>query len=132
MTIRKFKSEGLVRDKRVPQMEKSGATVYYEVLSDQLYIHELKKKIIEEATEAARAVKKEEMAEELADVMEVLFALGAACGISRLEIESARAAKENKLGGFCRKIKMHSISMPDGHPGIEYYLARPEKYPEMK
>lgn len=49
MIRRRFKTDILVRNNRIKIMEDEGLFVKYSVLSDEEYLMELKKKIVEEA-----------------------------------------------------------------------------------
>lgn len=102
----------LVRDK-IPQIiEKTGKSFKTTILSDKEFITELKKKSFEELEEYSRATKKEEALEELADVMEVLYALVTVHGSTIEEIETIRQQKAEKRGGFQEKIFL--IEVEDG------------------
>lgn len=86
----------LVRHKiqdRHPQHE-------YSLASDDEYMHLLKLKLMEEAGEVISARNKDELVEELADLLEVLKEVGAQNGIPFGEIESRRAIKAHRLGTF--------------------------------
>ena len=52
---RKFKTDILVRNNRIQQMQDQGIVVNYQILDDEQYICELKRKIVEEANEVAVA-----------------------------------------------------------------------------
>jgi predicted house-cleaning noncanonical NTP pyrophosphatase (MazG superfamily) len=72
----------LVRDKIPEIIRNSGNQCEISVLNDAEYIEALRQKLVEEAKEVAIA-KPKELAQELADVMEVMDALIAATGIER-------------------------------------------------
>jgi predicted house-cleaning noncanonical NTP pyrophosphatase (MazG superfamily) len=61
----------------------------------------LRVKLLEEATEAATATSPTELAEELGDVLQVLYALA---GLGAAEIEYARARKARTHGAYTRRI----------------------------
>ena len=46
----------------------------------------------------------EDVAEEMADVMEVLYAMGKTCAVSKREIEQVRSQKAAEKGTFSKKI----------------------------
>lgn len=89
----------LVRD-LIPKIIKSrGEKAETLTLGEELIPKELKRKLIEEAEEVFVANKKE-LAEELADVIEVAFSLAKKSGISRKTIEKVRVKKRRERGGF--------------------------------
>ncbi len=75
------------------------------------------------------AKNQEDIQEELADVLEVLHALGVACGLSYEQIDTARLQK--KSGGFEKGLYSAFFEMDFDHADVEYYLAKPHKYPEL-
>lgn len=98
----------LVRDK-IPQIiiEADGRTVPTRVLTDgtefQAY---LQKKIAEEAQELAEAETDSNIAEEIADVYEVIDALLKLKNIPREDVLKIQAEKRNKRGGFEQRLLM--------------------------
>ncbi|MFJ8208152.1 hypothetical protein [Streptomyces sp. NPDC096033] len=90
----------LIRD-RIPEIAAARG--------DQLAIHTvtpaeaaelLVEKLAEEAAEVASADGPGELLEELADVLEVVHALGDMCGWTPADIEAARVRKRAERGGF--------------------------------
>ena len=73
----------------------------------------------------------QKIAEEIADVFEVAYALADAYGINYDQIEQARLHKKELRGGFDGKVYSTYIEMDMHNKESAYYLARPEKYPEM-
>ena len=131
MPRRRFKTEILVRNNRVDIMEKQGIFVNYSVLSDDDYLRELKKKILEEANEVAEAEDDEELKLEIADVLEVVENILAVKNISLEEIQDLKIKKQNKIGKFDKKLKTYYVEMDDDNEALGYYLSRPNKYPEI-
>lgn len=72
MIRRRFKTDILFKNNRIEIMEDEGLFVKYSVLSDEEYLMELKKKIIEEAIEVMEAKDDKELKLEIADVLEVI------------------------------------------------------------
>lgn len=72
----------------------------YHIASGRELAALLKLKVMEEAGEVAGARNVQELAEELADLMEVISRLGRHYGLMPLDIELARVAKRQKLGDF--------------------------------
>lgn len=90
----------LVRD-RIPEIiEKSGNKCITEILSDEEYIEMLDEKLDEELAE----YHKDKNIEELADLLEVVYACAQARGYSLDELEKIRADKADKRGSFSKKI----------------------------
>lgn len=86
----------LVRD-RIPEIiENSGNHCEIEVVSDEVALEYLYKKLNEEVNELLE----DKNLEEIADVMEVLFAIGKKYGYSEEDILNRRTDKRAKSGGF--------------------------------
>ena len=66
--IMKFKTNILVRDKRIAEMESVGILVDYKKLNRDEYIKALRKKIVEEAQEVADEENRDKLVYELADL----------------------------------------------------------------
>ncbi len=102
--IKKFNK--LVRD-RIPEIIISNqGKPDYMVLSDAEYIYELEKKLDEELAEYHESKK----LEEIADVLEVLFAISKARGVSQDEIMKLRMEKAITRGGFEKRIFLKTVS----------------------
>ena len=95
----------LVRDKIPEIIEASGKTCETEILSDEEYLQMLDKKLDEELTEYHQ----EQNIEELADLLEVLYATAKARGYSIEELEKVRIEKQKARGGFDMKILLKSV-----------------------
>ena len=94
----------LVRDKIPEKIKNNGEVPYTRVLSDEEFRIELEKKLLEECNEVLKAVSLEDRVEELADVLEVLCAIGALEGVDLEKIISVMNIKREKRGGFSQKI----------------------------
>ena len=95
----------LVRDKIPEIIEASGKTCEMEILSDEEYIEMLDKKLDEELAEYHQ----EQNIEELADLLEVLYATAKARGYSIEKLEHVRVKKQKSRGGFDKKILLKSV-----------------------
>lgn len=96
----------LVRDK-IPEIIKAdGKECETRVLDDKEYLLSLSKKLDEELREYYET----ESIDELADMVEVIFAIVRQCGISIKEFEKLRLSKRQKRGGFDQKLFLMSIS----------------------
>lgn len=90
----------LVRDK-IPQIIiEDGRTPIVRTLSDEEYLSELDRKLNEEVAE----YQADKSLEEMADVLEVLFAICEARGHSVDELMEVRDKKREKRGGFLDKV----------------------------
>ena len=90
----------LVRDK-IPQIiREQGEVPNYRILDQEEYICCLEQKLDEEVGEYHR----DRNAEELADILEVLFALADSLGCSREELMEIYQRKHNARGGFRDRI----------------------------
>ena len=99
----------LVRDNIPTIIEKNGETCVTRELTDKEYEDALTNKLQEEVTELLEAYTAKQRsaldcAEEMADVMEVLYAMGKTCAVSKREIEQVRSQKAAEKGTFSKKI----------------------------
>lgn len=92
--------EKLVRDK-IPQIiEKSGEIPLMRVLEEEEYLAALERKLDEEVGE----FHERKAVEELADILEVVYALAEAHGSTVKELEKIYAQKHDARGGFSERI----------------------------
>ncbi len=90
----------LVRDK-IPQIIRSaGKTPITRILSEEEYLVELDKKLNEEIAE----YQADKSIEEMADVLEMLYAICEARGHSIEELHQVRDKKREERGGFEERI----------------------------
>ncbi len=92
----------LVRDKIPEIIEKSGKKCEIAVLSDEKYIKALEQKLSEELLEYQQSGE----IEELADLLEVIYATAQARGYSIERLHQVRDEKKNARGGFANKIHL--------------------------
>ena len=86
----------LVRD-RIPHMiRQQGETPVTRILEEEEYLHHLEAKLDEEVGEYHR----DKNAEELADILEVVFALADNIGCTRQELMDIYQRKHDERGGF--------------------------------
>ena len=90
----------LVRDKIPEIIAESGRKCKTKVLSEKDFIFELERKLSEEVHE----YKLDKNPDELCDVLEVVYALADARGMSVAELEAKRLAKKEARGGFDGKV----------------------------
>ena len=90
----------LVRD-RIPELiEAQGETPNIRILEQEEYLHHLEAKLDEEVGEYHR----DKNAEELADILEVVFALAEANDVTRQELMDVYQKKHDARGGFGKRI----------------------------
>lgn len=110
---KKYYHKKLVRDK-IPQIiEGNGEEYKSRTMREGEYKKLLRKKLVEEAKEAATA-DKEDVASELGDVLEVVRAIAKSQGSTMAQVEKKRQDKEKRLGGFRKKIFLIWSSRPKG------------------
>ncbi|MBQ2669122.1 MAG: nucleoside triphosphate pyrophosphohydrolase [Clostridia bacterium] len=104
--MRVIKYNKLVRD-RIPEIiEASGNSCVTNILSDDAYLRMIDAKLDEELAE----YHKDQNIEELADLIEVIYAAAIARGHTLEELEKARAEKAEKRGGFRKKILLVEVT----------------------
>ena len=96
----------LVRDKIPEIIEASGKSSETKILSDEEYLQMLDKKLDEELAEYHQ----KQNIEELADLLEVLYATAKARGYSIEELEQVRVEKQKARGGFDKKVLLKSVT----------------------
>ncbi len=95
----------LVRD-RIPEIiESKGNTCITEVLSDEAYLRMLDAKLDEELSEYHA----DGNPEELADLLEVIYAAAKARGVTAEALDGIRAEKAAKRGAFEKKILLIEV-----------------------
>jgi len=97
----------LVRDKIPEIIESSGRKAEYNVLAEAEYLSELDKKLQEEVDE----YQADKSLEEMADVLEVLYAICKARGYTKEELEAKQREKYIERGGFERRIFLEYSSI---------------------
>lgn len=95
----------LVRD-LIPEIIKSeGKKPYVRKLDEKEMIRSLENKLLEEVNEYLE----DKTVEELADVIEVIYALCQIKGVSRAQLEKPRTIKEMERGSFNGKIFLEYV-----------------------
>ena len=95
----------LVRDKIPSIIEGNGERPVTRILNDQEYLNELNTKLQEEINEYFA----DGSVEELADIVEVIYGLLNAKGVSLEEFEKIRNGKVEKRGAFKDRIFLESV-----------------------
>lgn len=96
----------LVRDLIPEIIRSSGAECKTEILSDAQYLQMIDAKLDEELAE----YHKDKNIEELADLLEVIYAATIARGYTLDELECVRAKKAEKRGAFKNKILLIEVN----------------------
>ena len=104
-----IKYHKLVRDLIPDIIESSGKTCETEILADDEYLRMIDAKLDEELAE----YHKDQNIEELADLMEVIYAAAIARGYSIEQLEQFRVQKAKKRGAFEKKILLKSVFDPN-------------------
>ena len=99
----------LVRDKIPAIIQASGKSCEIEILSEEEYLQMLDKKLDEELAEYHEA----QNVEELADLLEVVYAVAKARGYSIEEVDHVRVEKQKARGGFDEKILLKWVETPE-------------------
>ena len=97
----------LVRDKIPEIIMQQGNTPKVATLTDAEYFTALNQKLTEEVAEYLE----DYSIEELADIMEVVYAIAKHRGLSREELEKLRFDKRNNRGAFDKKICLLEVQM---------------------
>ena len=90
----------LVRDKIPEIIQQSGKEPVTRIADDAEYWQRLKDKLHEEVHEFVQ----DDDIDELADILEVIYALSEAKGVSKEELEGKREKKAAERGGFKDKV----------------------------
>lgn len=96
----------LVRDKIPDIIRASGKHPEVRLLEAEEYFHRLEEKLDEEVGEFHA----DRTADELADILEVVFALTDAMGVSRDELMRLYQEKHSERGGFQDRVFLVSVS----------------------
>lgn len=104
----------LVRD-RIPEIiTAAGDRPITRILDEAEYIDELRRKLVEEVEEFNIS----DDAEELVDILEVVYAIASRMGIDPILLDKLRNAKKEKRGGFEAKVFLiHTESSEERNVG---------------
>ena len=103
MGIRHYQK--LVRDTIPEIISQNGERAVTRILSPQEFQTELNRKLLEETQEFLQSAE----TDELADVLEVVYAIAELRGIGMETLESIRLQKQSTNGGFTRRIYLESV-----------------------
>lgn len=100
-----IKYNKLIRDKIPKIIDQSGKDYSIKQLNDEQYIKYLNEKLQEELDEYYQ----DDNIEELADIIEVIYAILNYHGVSKEKLEEIRLKKRKERGGFENKICLLSV-----------------------
>ena len=95
----------LVRDKIPALIERNGEIPKIRILEEEEYHRCLEAKLDEEVAEFHA----DRNAEELADILEVVYALATATGCTEDALNTIRQEKAQKRGGFSKRILLETV-----------------------
>lgn len=95
-----MKYNKLVRDKVPEIIKRNNETPVTHIADDKEYWDKLKEKLTEEVNEFLQ----ESNAKELADILEVIYAISGYIGVSNEELEKIRFKKSEERGNFSKRI----------------------------
>ena len=101
-----IKYDKLIRDKIPEIIEQSGKKCIVEAMDNDTYIEYLGQKLNEELAEYHQ----DKSIEELADLLEVIYAVAVARGCSVEDLERIRVEKAEKRGAFEKRLLLKSVS----------------------
>lgn len=130
--FKRFQVEKLIRDKIPEIMKTQGMIVNERVMEQAEFEKRLKEKLLEEAQEVHDTDSSEELIEELADILEVIYALAQAGGISLDKINEKRLSKRESKGGFDARIYNHYVDIEDDNPHMAHFTNKQKQYPQIK
>ena len=100
---KKYYHQKLIRDKIPEKIKESGDNYKTRVLGKVEFEKELKKKLVEESKELAKAPK-DSLLSELADVLELTKSIALHLKIPFSKVEKFQEEKRKKRGGFKKKL----------------------------
>ena len=103
--MKQIQHNKLVRDLIPEIIQTAGKTCVTEVLSDEAYLRMIDAKLDEELAE----YHKDQNIEELADLIEVIYAATRARGYTLEQLEAVRAEKVAKRGSFEKRLLLKEV-----------------------
>lgn len=134
MAMPKFRFNKLIRDNMPELFAKSNQTVEYKTLTEEELRQAMIDKLIEEVKELRRSFEKskDEIAEELSDLQQLIDDIRAESGITQEELSKLKNSKKLEKGGFRKGIYAKTIQLQDDDKKwVKYYRSRPIQYPEI-
>lgn len=103
----------LIRDKIPEIIEANGDQCEVRVMGEEEFERELKRKLAEEASEL-KDTPREDLVNEMADVLELLKAIANFYGIDFEQVEKEQIEKRKKRGGFEKRLFLVWSTRPAG------------------
>lgn len=111
-----YKINKLVRDKFIQNCAEVNAVAYCrKTLNSDFYRKILEKKLLEEAKEVVVEKNRENLKEEIADLLEVVDCIVKYYKFSKKEILNIKNAKRNRKGSFKKSIFCEKIEIDDSN-----------------
>ena len=127
--MKRFEFNKLIRSKLPDRMIQEGVVIKSKKLDDQEYLFYLKQKLLEEASEVVDTETISDLTRELADVLEVIFAIATANNIPLETVENERLKKLEINGNFAKEHYVHYIEVrEDNKKVIDYLLNKNRPY----
>ena len=104
--MKKITYHKLVRDKIPEIIKQAGNSCTVKTLSEEDYLKQLDAKLDEETAEYQQS----NSIEELADILEVVYAIAEARGSSAEKVEAIRSIKAANRGGFRKRILLEDVT----------------------
>lgn len=99
----------LIRD-RIPEIIRlDGGTSKVRTLDEGAFKAALRDKVIEEAKELAGAKTREEVLNELADVLQLVESVAQVEGLTMIEVEAEKQQKKVERGGFEQRLFLEHV-----------------------
>lgn len=111
--MERYEHNRLVRDRLPEIIETTGNQCEFRIMEKEEFEKELRRKLIEEATELLE-VPEESLPKELADVLEVIKSIAEFYGINFELIEKKQAERRRERGGFQKRIFLVWSTQPKG------------------
>jgi predicted house-cleaning noncanonical NTP pyrophosphatase (MazG superfamily) len=105
----------LIRDKIPAIMDAEGKVYNVRVLNTDEYAEALRAKCVEEVAEYLHAETDHDAAEELADILEVVYALASLHELTKEDLETIRARKFMERGGFEKRLWLIEVKDDESH-----------------
>ncbi len=132
MATIKFACKKIGRDKGLESFKAQGVIPHYKILTGHALREALQHKLIEEAQEVHDTSDRQEVIEELADVLEVIDGLCSAYEISMQDVLKEKEKKCEERGAFQKGVYIDSLEMDENNPRVAHFRKSPDKYPEIE
>jgi predicted house-cleaning noncanonical NTP pyrophosphatase (MazG superfamily) len=126
----RFQLNKLVRDKFIAVYSALGEKPIYRYLGPEEHTRQLIRKVAEEASELSIAPP-QKLAEEIADIEQVLDDLKTVLNIQKSDILSIKQTKKKDKGGFRKGLYIETLQLNDEDPWVQYYRKEPKRFPEL-